>query len=175
MNNRSFVYKVVTVLAVVILGACGNPPATTDGNDKNAADTVNNSIPSADLYVISPKESGDDTVFNDGSRPVSWLNAGVTDSSTAKLFIKKLQVWVRDNHVDSIGAYLNYPLKNPPVPDRKDFKLNYGNYFTEGVKAALADQNLRQIFRTQQGFMIGQGQIWMRQINNNIKIIAINN
>jgi hypothetical protein len=174
MSKRSFIFVIVSVLAVVTQASCGDPKATRDEDDSKEARATNDSIP-LNSYNISPAEAGDDTVFNDGSKPISWLNAGITDSVAAKLFVKKLQGWARDNHVDSIGTYLNYPLRNPAIPDRKDFKLNYGNYFTDGVKAALADQNLRQIFRTQQGFMIGQGQIWMREINNNIKIIAINN
>jgi hypothetical protein len=66
-------------------------------------------------------------------------------------------------------------MRNPGIKDRTDFKLNYSNYFSDQVKAAVAEQRLNQLFRNEQGVMIGQGQIWLRDTNKNIQIIAINN
>ncbi|HTE27427.1 hypothetical protein [Flavitalea sp.] len=170
MYNRSLKYGLI--FPVLLMLACGESAV----NEKEAAgmqaatDTL-----AIDPYTLTAEELKDDTVFTDGSRPVSWENAGVSDPLALKKFIRKLQVWVRDNQVDSISGYLVYPMRNPGIKDKSDFKLNYRDYITDGVKAALADQRLNQVFRNEQGAMIGQGQIWFRQKDNNIQIIAINN
>ena len=170
MFNRSLKYGLI--FQVLMMLACGEPAINekqAEGNTVNA-DTITN-----DPYLLSAEDLRDDSVFKDGSRPVSWANAGVSDPLAVKTFIRKLQVWVRDNQVDSISRYMQYPMRNPGIKDKTDFRLNYGDYITDGVKPALADQRLNQIFRNEQGVMIGQGQIWLRQKDNNIQIIAINN
>ena len=173
MHSRFLKYScILPILLFISCGDSGQP-------EQKAADTIQAGVtPSSainDPYAVMPQELSDDSVFNDGSRPSSWKDAGINDSIGVKAFVRKLQVWVRDNQVDSISSYLQYPLKNPGIKDAKDFKLNYGNYITEGVKAAVADQKLSQIFRNQQGAMLGQGQVWLREENNKISIFAINN
>ena len=170
MYSRSFKYGLI--FPVLFMLACGDSAV----NEKQAAVMQANSETMAiDPYALSAEDLKDDSVFSDGARPVSWQKAGVSDPLAMKKFIRKLQVWVRDNQVDSISGYLKYPMRNPGIKDKTDFKLNYRDYFTDGVKTALADQRLNQIFRTEQGAMIGQGQMWINQKDNNIQIIAINN
>jgi len=177
MSNRNFIFGLFICLILIVSLGCGNG----DQPDSHAAVTKNQpTVAQAEstgdeLNTLSPAELPDDSVFSDGSRPTSWKNAGITDSLSVKLFIKKLKRWVEDNQVDSISAYLQYPLRNPGIKDAKDFKLNYGDYFSDGVKAAIAGQRLTQIFRNEQGAMIGQGQVWLREQDHQIKIIAINN
>lgn len=170
MYNRSLKYGLI--FPVLLMLACGESAVNEKqaAGSSAAADTL-----ASDPYALSAEDLKDDSVFTDGSRPVSWENAGVSDPLALKKFIRKLQVWVRDNQVDSISGYLVYPMRNPGIKDKSDFKLNYRDYITDGVKTALADQRLNQVFRNEQGAMIGQGQIWLRQKDNNIQIIAINN
>ena len=173
MYNRIIICY--TFLVVIFCTACGE-----SGNKEEVViakpDTLATSVVTVtDKLVLSPDELKDDSVFNDGSIPSSWENAGVSDPIRFKKFIRQLQVWVSENQVDSISKHINYPVRNPGIKDSRDFKLNYSNYFSEGVKAALADQKLNQVFRNQQGVMIGQGQIWLVEKDNNILIIAINN
>jgi hypothetical protein len=170
MYNRSLKYGLI--FPVFLMLACGES-AVNEKQDAGMQATTDSLT--TDPYALSAEDLKDDSVFSDGSRPISWENAGVSDPVAMKKFIRKLQVWVRDNQVDSISGYLNYPMRNPGIKDKSDFKLNYSDYITDGVKAALADQRLSQIFRNEQGAMIGQGQIWFRQSDNNIQIIAINN
>jgi hypothetical protein len=170
MYNCSFKYGLI--FPVLLMLACGESAV----NEKQAAGMqASTDTLVIDPYALSADDLKDDSVFSDGSRPVSWENAGVSDPIAMKKFIRKLQVWVRDNQVDSISGYLKYPMRNPGIKDKSDFKLNYRDYFTDGVITAVADQRLNQVFRTEQGAMIGQGQMWINQKDNNIQIIAINN
>jgi hypothetical protein len=170
MYNRILIYSLIFPFLLVL--ACGESAV----NEKQSAGTQATADTLAiDPYALTAEDLKDDSVFSDGSRPVSWENAGVSDPIAIKKFIRKLQVWVRDNQVDSISGYLKYPMRNPGIKDKTDFKLNYRDYFSDGVKTALADQRLSQVFRTGQGAMIGQGQLWINQKDNIIQIIAINN
>jgi hypothetical protein len=168
MHNRGLKYSLF--ISFFLMLACQPAADKKEATGTDGTDTV-----SVDPYALTSADLVDDSVFSNGSRPVSWKNAGISDSIGMKKFIRKLQVWVRDNQVDSISGYLDYPMRNPGIKDKSDFKLNYRDYITDGVKAALADQRLSQVFRTEQGAMIGQGQIWFREKDNSIKIIAINN
>jgi hypothetical protein len=185
MHKRWCNYIVIAVIVLVVsCGESSSGDTSTDHagrGDANRGSDSTATIPAAgsgvEAYPLTLTESdlADDTVFSDGSRPVSWENAGITKPVQLKIFIRRLQKWVHENQVDSIAAHLNYPLKNPGIKDARDFKLNYGTYFTDGVKSALGDQKLNQVFRTQQGVMIGQGQIWVQEKNNDFLIFAINN
>ncbi|RYG48562.1 MAG: hypothetical protein EOO01_13415 [Chitinophagaceae bacterium] len=170
MFNRSLKYGFV--LPVLMLLSCGSEPSV---DNASAAATAGADTNFSNPFQLTEEDLMDDSVFTDGSRPVSWENAGVTDPIAVKKFIRQLQVWVRDNQADSISGYLIYPMKNPGIKDKADFRLHYSDYITDGVKAALAAQRLNQVFRNEQGVMIGQGQIWLRQKDNEIRIIAINN
>ncbi|MHA4847465.1 hypothetical protein ACX0G7_25090 [Flavitalea antarctica] len=168
MHNRGLKYSLF--ISFFLMLGCQPAADKKEATGTDGTDTV-----SVDPYALTRADLLDDSVFSNGSRPVSWKNAGIADSIGMKKFIRKLQIWVRDNQVDSISGYLDYPMRNPGIKDKSDFKLNYRDYITDGVKAALADQRLSQVFRTEQGAMIGQGQIWFREKDNSIKIIAINN
>ena len=173
MYSRTLIF--VAVVPFLMCIACGQN-SNADKTEIKESDTIAGSTSSVnDRLLLSPDELKDDSVFNDGSIPVSWENAGVTDPLRFKKFIRQLQIWVSENQVDSISTHVSYPVRNPGIKDSKEFKLNYSEYFSDGVKAALADQKLNQIFRTQGGIMIGQGQIWLVEKNNNILITAINN
>lgn len=173
MYSRIVVY--IAVIPVFMCIACGQN-RNADGDAIEKSDTIAGSTSSAgNILSLSPEELKDDSVFNEGSIPVSWENAGVTDPLRFKKFIRQLQIWVSENQVDSISAHINYPVRNPGIKDSREFKLNYSEYFSEGVKTALAEQKLNQIFRTQEGVMIGQGQIWLIEKNSNVFISAINN
>ncbi|MET0299037.1 MAG: hypothetical protein ABW036_04720, partial [Flavitalea sp.] len=144
--------------ATLIFVSCG------DGKQPDAAavdSTAVSSVDSSTSLKSDPMENNDpgaipdDSVFNDGSIPSSWANAGFADSAAVKRFVKQLQTWTAANQVDSIAAQIAFPLKNPAVKNAAEFKAGFEKYFTPEVKSAIADQKLTQIFRNQQGAMIG--------------------
>ncbi|RYG05694.1 MAG: hypothetical protein EOO02_02985 [Chitinophagaceae bacterium] len=165
--------------ATLIFASCGDgkePDATAVDSTaiSSTVDTSASSLRTDPMENSDPGSIPDDTVFNDGSVPSSWANAGFTDSAAVKRFVKQLQSWTAANQVDSIAAQIAFPLKNPAVKNVDEFKAGFEKYFTSEVKSAIADQKLSQIFRNQQGAMIGQGRVWLTEKNKTIKIFAIN-
>lgn len=125
--------------------------------------------------AANPDQLGDDSVFTDGSIPASWENAGFTDPVAFKQFLLRLRSWVANGQKDSVANVIGYPLSNPRIRDRHQFLNQYDTLFNEQVKTALQTQNLRQIFRRDQGAMLGHGELWFRQSGHRFLIVAINN
>jgi len=51
----------------------------------------------------------------------------------------------------------------------------YDTYINDKVKRALKNVNFRQVFRKDQGAMIGNGEICLGQVKNGFAVTAINN
>jgi hypothetical protein len=124
---------------------------------------------------LSADEMRDDEVFADGSTPTAWEAAGISDPKALKIFIKKLQAWVAADQRDSVAAAIEFPLKS--YQDAATFLERYDQVMTEEVKAAISSQKLNQIFRNDQGAMLGNGEVWISEVSSagpTYKIIAIN-
>src|SRR5690349_1671164 len=108
MHNRNIISRfflpVLLVVSVVSFIAC-NDSAEKDADiiQENNKQGNNKDTLQSNPYSLSASDLADDSVFSNGSKPVSWENAGVTDPVAMKTFVRKLQVWVRDNYVDSIA------------------------------------------------------------------------
>ncbi len=130
--------------------------------------------------IMTPEEMSEDSVFADGSKPAAWSVSGINDQTQLKIFIKLLRLWVEQGNKDSIAAHIQYPLRNnKSVTTSSDFLKNYDVLFDAKVIKALKDQKLSQIFRNKQGAMIGNGELWIRNVSSGnteeFKIISINN
>lgn len=178
MNKYFLLLIVITVLA-----ACNNQSAEEKALAADTAITVvtKDTIPQKDTaliafsYELTPAEMPDDSVFTDGSQPSSWANAGFDHPVAFKKFLKRLQYWVANNQQDSVAAVIAFPLKNPNVKNKAAFIEKYDSLINEKVKKALMAQNLRQIFRRDQGAMIGDGELWFNETKKGFSIITINN
>jgi len=125
-------------------------------------------------FALTTAEMEDDSVFANGSMPTSWAAAGIDDPVAFKKFLKHLQYWVAHDKRDSVAAVIAYPMKHPAVKNKQQFLAGYDMYMNKGVKNALKEQNYRQIFRRDQGAMIGSGQLWLAQTPQGFRITAIN-
>lgn len=166
--------------------ACNNQSAETKtaATDTAAAkmqpDTAVARVDSSAKTITTPTEltadeMKDDSVFSDGSKPTSWANAGIDDPVAFKKTLKQLQYWAANNEKDSIANLLAYPLAHPRIKNKKAFLDNYDQLFNEKVKKALKEQKLNQIFRNDQGAMIGNGALWFSKWKGVYKIFSINN
>ncbi|MCO4293271.1 hypothetical protein NF867_10380 [Solitalea sp. MAHUQ-68] len=160
------------LLLLLIIAACQSGPknkqAETDSlNTLKEVDTAVSETPYAKEIAAQ------DTLFEDGSIPTSWGAAGFSDPVKFKRFIISFKEWVKNDQVDSISAHVKYPLGR--IKNVDDFKKNYSTLFDGLLKKAIADQHLDQIFRNQQGAMMGSGAIWFIESNGNYYISAINN
>jgi hypothetical protein len=123
---------------------------------------------------VTNVEMEDDSVFDDGSRPTSWEVAGITKVYALKIFIKDLQYMAATDNREEISKLIRYPL-NATIKTQADFLANYEKLFNPTLKEALARVNPRQVFRNYKGVMLGNGNIWIQQLDDEFKIIAINN
>ena len=156
--------------------SCHNPAST---ETKHESTTTQQDSGIDKNLIITPEEMHDDTVFNNGSRPADWSVSGIGDPNQLKIFIKNLRFWVEHGNKDSIAHHIQYPLQKQLVNSPEEFIKNYDNIFNKKVINALNDQKLSQIFRNQQGAMLGDGMLWIRNFSpgfeEDFKIVAINN
>lgn len=176
-------FIILVVIGIVLFGACNDGSNNTSSNaDTPGVKTVDTSAAAVTTQSTTNFPSDiiiadlqDDSVFADGSQPTSWQNAGIDDPAAFKQFVKKLQHWVAISQKDSVASIVAFPLANPLVKDKESFIARYDTFVNDSVKAALKNQNLRQIFRNANGAMIGNGRIWLGQIQGGYAITAINN
>ncbi|MFT3824105.1 MAG: hypothetical protein QM731_09295 [Chitinophagaceae bacterium] len=147
---------------------------TIQKTDESGAGRIDAIPPVTDSLALTPAEMEDDSVFTDGSIPGTWAVAGIDDPVAFKKFLKRLQHWVATDQKDSVAGVVAYPLRHPAVKTAQQFIAGYDKYMTPSVKKALKEQNLRQIFRRDQGAMIGKGELWLAQTPQGFRIIGIN-
>lgn len=165
------------LLLVALLYSC-NTISNTQKEDSSIVDGAKNLLPvqPAPEPQVNPQTEQinlQDTLFEDGSTPSSWSNAGFDNPADFKEFLLSFKDWVKKDQVDSITAYIRFPLKNYKTPDA--FKKAYPKVFDDSLKKVIETQRLDRIFRNYQGAMLGNGEIWFSVIQKEgYKIIAIN-
>ena len=168
-------YISLIFISAVLLVSCNQPSKETVSEKIAPIDISVMSVDSELMKVsaLSPAELKDDSVFTDGSIPVSWNIAGISNVKGLKLFIKQLQQWVITNDKEMLALAVQFPLNNT-IKTKEGLIVNYDAVFTKEVKLSLATTNFSQLFRNAQGVMLDAGKIWLAQKGNNFKIIAIN-
>lgn len=162
------------LIAAIFLTACNSAPDKKQ-QESNVIESAKQIIPVAPPPGnpnIDDQLNAQDTLFEDGSIPTSWSNAGFDDPAHFKRFLLNFKDWVRDDKVDSITAHIRFPLKTYKTPEA--FKKAYPKIFDASMKMMVDTQRLDRISRNYQGAMLGNGEIWFSVINDQYKIIAIN-
>lgn len=163
-----------TGYTIICLSAC-NTATTNNSKDSNIVDAAKQMIPVAPPPGnpnINAQLNAQDTLFEDGSTPSSWYNAGFDDPADFKLFLLSFKDWVKNDNIDSITAHVSFPLKTWKTPEA--FRKAYPEIFNAEMKTVVDTQRLDRIFRNYQGAMLGNGEIWFSVIKGEYKIIAIN-
>lgn len=162
-------YLMSALLSLLFLtGACQSGQQQRDNTGQEAPlSSTADTVPSVDQQLTAP-----DTLFEDGSEPASWSDAGFDDPVDFKRFIIKFKEWVKTDEVDSIVAHIDFPLE--PYKTPADFRQKYPEIFDEKLKAIVEQQRLDRIFRNADGAMLGDGEIWFNSTDKGYRIIAIN-
>lgn len=113
-----------------------------------------------------------DSIFEDGSRPTTWANAGFDNPEGFKRFIVVYKHWVRKDLVDSISAHIRYPIRG--AGSVAWFKEQYPHIFTRRIKTVILRQRLDRIFRNGQGAMLGNGDLWFVEERGRYWLTAVN-
>ena len=166
-----------TLFLLLLAAACQSGPSP-----QQSGKVVDSLIPDTVAAIGTPGSPADpvdaqihaqDTLFEDGSIPSDWGNAGFNDPEAFKRFLVRFKEWVRTDNVDSISAHIEYPIKGYKTAEQ--FKKSYANIFDKQMKDVVEQQRLDRIFRNYQGAMLGDGAIWFYEIDKKgYRIIAIN-
>ncbi len=165
----------VFLLGLLLAASCGpgqnNKSHTADSSSHHPDTAVTSSatLPAEDS--IAQQIQAPDSLFEDGSKPSSWANAGFDHPAAFKQFLVHFKTWVSTDQTDSIAAHVLYPLKN--AANAAAFKKNYAQLFTQQLKTIITRQRLDRIFRNSQGAMLGNGAIWFIEQKNDYFITAI--
>jgi len=168
-----------TVLISLI--SCNSPENPSSQKILSAEDStilIKDTISAARSYKgigsgLTLEEMKDDSIFVDGSIPTSWEVAGITDVKGFKLFLKNVQLLVFNNDKEQLSTLIRYPL-NRSIKNERDFLKNFDRLFTKDVKLSIANINFSQVFRNSKGAMTEGGRVWVAQVDDGFKIIAIN-
>ncbi|WP_298735082.1 hypothetical protein [uncultured Chitinophaga sp.] len=162
---------------ILLTFSCQSAPSPQESGK-----VIDSLIPDTVAAIGTPRSSEDDlqaaitaqdTLFEDGSRPSDWKDAGFDDPAGFKRFLILFKEWVKSDNADSIAAYIRFPIKGYKTPEQ--FKNNYEKIFDKELKTIVEQQRLDRIFRNYQGAMIGNGAIWFSVTENKeYRIIAIN-
>lgn len=166
------------IIATLLFTACNS---NSQQSGKDSADTGNIVEAAEQMVPVAPppanpeiaeQMNAQDTLFEDGSIPTSWHNAGFDDPNDFKLFIVRLKDWVKNDQADSVIAHTKFPMKK--YPNAEALRKAYPTIFDEKMKNVVAAQRLDRISRDQNGAMLGRGEIWISVFNGEYKIYAIN-
>lgn len=161
-----------------LLAACNSKPeaqqATADSTFTTEEKEVkkDNSLPPGEQQVIDDLYA-QDTLFEDGSRPSSWANAGFNNPVAFKKFVLRLKEWVKNDSIGQIAAHIRFPLRK--TANAQEFARQYHSLFNTTAKEAIANQRPDRIFRNQDGAMLANGLIWIVPSGKDYTITAINN
>jgi hypothetical protein len=115
---------------------------------------------------------------------VDTYDASVAAGSRA--FVVALQKLVRAGDKEGIAALVGYPvnanrtvhgkLTHSMIRNQAQFVAAYDSLFSENVKTAILNPDaVRCLFANDQGFMIGDGQVWFEQTaSKSFRISALN-
>jgi len=76
---------------------------------------------------------------------------------------------LRINTTKSDGSVVRFNVKT-----KKQFLEHYEYIITMKIKKAILNQDPHDVFQRDQGFMVGQGELWMRPFDDVPLIYAIN-
>ena len=105
-----------------------------------------------------------------------YAAAGITNPAHVTQFLARLKQAVAAADPAAVAAMVNYPItvQSRTYRDAAALRANYARVFTPEVKAAVAAAKADDLFARDQGVMIGNGEIWMNEINGSMKIITVN-
>lgn len=108
--------------------------------------------------------------------------AGIDNEKAVSDFLDTIKQAVANDNREKISSLINYPMNIydggeliKTYPDSASVLENYDLIFSDQVKSELAKATFDTLFVTQEGIMIGQGQIWFNEFDGNMKIMVVQN
>lgn len=139
------------------------------GGVKFASKALKRAIRNTGFYskqIDSPERKEKD------SNSASWSTTNISNPKDFKTFLVHFKEWVATDNVEEISKHIDYPAD--PVWNKGYFKEYYADIFDDSLKLIIRSQRLDNIFRTDQGAMFGNGEIWFAKRKKGYRIIAFN-
>ncbi|WP_152393076.1 hypothetical protein [Paenibacillus guangzhouensis] len=117
------------------------------------------------------------TVKSERENPL--VNAGIDDPKVFAAFLTKLQKAVAEDNLNEVATNMSYPLnlikndKKTIIYTSEQFVQKYDQIMTSYVKKKLLAQNAEDVFVNQNGIMIGEGEMWISVIDQQLAVYAI--
>jgi hypothetical protein len=161
-------------LATLIISCNNNDHANSmAGMTVDSASSTSDSARQLTQEVNAAMVGTSDSLMLGQTTDEAWKIAGFTDPNCFKSFFKEFKNWVARDNVDSIAAHIKFPLRN--CASASDFRKNYDTLFNTAVKKSVAGQDPEKFFANYNGAMVGKGDLWFSQVNNNFYVVTINN
>lgn len=109
-----------------------------------------------------------------------YITAGIDDAKAFSDFYIGLKKAVSEGNSKDVSEFMSYPLnliKNGQttiIYTKEQFVQKYDRIITSNVRKQLLDQNIDNLFINAKGVRIGDGSMWISQINNRIVVYSIN-
>ena len=107
--------------------------------------------------------------------------AGISDPAHVTQFLARLKQAVASGDRAAVASMVDFPLTVHEVKgasktyrDAAALRANYARVFTPEVVDAVAAAKPDDLFARDQGVMIGQGEIWMNEVQGTMKVITVN-
>ncbi|WP_256700884.1 hypothetical protein [Paenibacillus sp. P46E] len=106
--------------------------------------------------------------------------AGIKNPVVFEHNFSLLQKYVKAGKKSDVAHLMLYPLKvnnkgkTIEIKTKKDFIAKYDKIMTAKVKKALLAQKLDKVFINSKGVMVGNGELWMGQFEEQVGVFAIN-
>jgi hypothetical protein len=171
------IHLMILVIPLMLAGCHSKTPSTAaapyDSSTVTPAgkDSLSAGAPS-DIDSLEVQIRAQDSVFEDGSRPTSWKNAGFNHPERFKRFLILFKDWVKKDQEDSVAAHIRYPIRGAGTAAW--FKEQYVHIFNHHLKTVIARQRLDRVFRNGQGAMIGNGDVWFVERGGQYWVSALN-
>ncbi|MGE3261012.1 MAG: hypothetical protein AB7K68_04455 [Bacteriovoracia bacterium] len=117
-------------------------------------------------------------VFAVDHAPCDLSVAGIKDKKELIKFLGKLQTAAAAKDVGALSKLANYPLrvgKKGRIKNESVLKRKFSKVFTPKVLNAIAKLNRDDLFCSYQGVMVGDGEVWIQEIEGVIVISSVNN
>ncbi|MGB8451342.1 MAG: M56 family metallopeptidase [Anaerocolumna sp.] len=108
----------------------------------------------------------------------------LTSSNTkdVEAFASKIKSYVAENNKTGLAELVAYPIKvtingsKVSISNKEEFEQNYDDIMNAGFEGKITKCYTKYLFSNYMGIMLGDGEIWFENLNDNgLRIYAINN
>jgi len=172
--------KLILFAFIVLLAfSCGNneeKTKETDSTEINDPKVVNDNV-----VTDTDEEKPDATIMAETLPKTNGVfeNAGINSDEQVYMFVREIKANL--NNKKTLSEMVSYPISvniegsKMDIEDEQAFIEYFDQIFNNNVVTAVKESKYEDLFSNYQGIMIGNGEIWIASLDNELKIFAINN